>query len=52
MIDPTHALPIMRQAQLLDVSRSSVYYRPQPTSDADLALMRRIGIYVVSIAQT
>jgi len=42
MIDPTHPLPIMRQAQLLDVSRSSVYYQPQPTSDCDLALMRRI----------
>ena len=42
MIDPTHALPIVRQAQLLELSRSSVYYRPQPTSDADLALMRRI----------
>jgi putative transposase len=42
MIDPTHPLPIVRQAQLLDVSRSSVYYAPQPTSDADLALMRRI----------
>ena len=32
----------MRQAQLLELSRSSVYYRPQPTSDADLVLMRRI----------
>jgi putative transposase len=42
MIDPAHALPIVRQAQLLELSRSSVYYRPQPTSDADLALMRRI----------
>jgi putative transposase len=42
MIDPAHRLPIVRQAQLLDLSRSSVYYRPQPTSDADLALMRRI----------
>ena len=42
MIDPTHALPIVRQAQLLDVSRSSVYYQPQPVSDADLRLMRRI----------
>ena len=42
MIDPTHALPIVRQAQLLDLSRSSVYYLPQPTSEADLALMRRI----------
>jgi putative transposase len=42
MIDPSHRLPVARQAQLLDVSRSSVYYRPQPTSAADLALMRRI----------
>jgi putative transposase len=42
MIDPAHRLPIVRQAQLLDVSRSSTYYRPQPTSDADLALMRRM----------
>jgi putative transposase len=42
MIDPAHPLPIVRQAQLLEVSRSSTYYRPQPTSEADLALMRRI----------
>lgn len=42
MIDPAHRLPIVRQAQLLELSRASVYYRPQPTSDADLALMRRI----------
>ena len=42
MIDPTHELPLVRQARLLDLSRSSVYYLPQPTSEADLALMRRI----------
>jgi putative transposase len=42
MIDGGHDLPIMRQAQLLDLSRSAVYYRPQPTTAADLALMRRI----------
>jgi putative transposase len=42
MIDSTHSLPIVRQAQLLDLSRSSVYYRPQPTPEADLALMRRL----------
>ena len=35
-------LPIVRQAQLLDLARSTVYYVPQPTADADLALMRRI----------
>jgi len=42
MIDPTHALPIVRQAQLLELSRSSVYYLPQATPEAELALMRRI----------
>ena len=42
MIDLSQRLPIVRQAQLLDVSRSSVYYRPRPTSEVDLALMRRI----------
>ena len=42
MIDKTHDLPLVRQVQLLDVSRSSVYYRPQPTPESDLRLMRRI----------
>jgi putative transposase len=32
----------MRQCELLDVCRSSLYYQPKPTSAADLALMRRI----------
>jgi putative transposase len=39
MIDRSHPLPVKRQAEILDLSRSSVYYRPQPTNDADLALM-------------
>ena len=42
MIDRTHELPVVRQVQLLDLSRSSVYYQPQPTPEADLRLMRRI----------
>ena len=32
----------MRQCELLDLCRSSLYYRPKPLSDTDLALMRRI----------
>ena len=32
----------MRQCELLDVCRSSLYYRPPPVSAADLALMRRL----------
>jgi putative transposase len=42
MIDTDHRLPVVRQAQLLELSRSSVYYLPRPTSSEDLALMRRI----------
>jgi putative transposase len=42
MIDRMHALPVNRQAELLELSRSAVYYRPVPISDDDLALMRRI----------
>ncbi len=42
MIDRDHELPIKRQATLAGISRSSVYYQPQPTSPEDLALMRRI----------
>jgi putative transposase len=42
MIDRQHQLPITRQAELLGMSRSSVYYLPRPVSEADLALMRCI----------
>ena len=42
MIDRDHELSITRQAKLLNISRGTVYYLPQPTSSADLALMRRI----------
>src|SRR5215210_3457511 len=42
MIARNHALPIKRQAQLLSIGRSTVYYRPRPVSDADLQVMRRI----------
>lgn len=42
MIDATHDLSINRQAELLAISHSNVYYLPRPTSEADLMLMRRI----------
>jgi putative transposase len=42
MIDPSHGLPVARQASLLEVSRSSVYYLPQPTPEPDFVLMRFI----------
>jgi len=42
MIDRQHRLPVVRQCQILEIARSSVYYVPQPISAADLALMRQI----------
>ena len=42
MIDRDHRLPVKRQAELLGISRGSVYYQPLAVSEAELALMRRI----------
>ena len=42
MIDRGHDLPITKQAEVLRVSRSSVYYTPRPVPEADLAIMRRL----------
>ena len=42
MIDREHDLPIVRQAEALNISRGSVYYLPRPVPDADLAIMRRL----------
>jgi putative transposase len=42
MIDRDHDLPITKQAEVLRISRGSVYYLPRPVPAADLALMRRL----------
>jgi putative transposase len=42
MIDREHDLPITKQAEVLKLSRSIVYYLPRPVSPADLAIMRRL----------
>ncbi len=42
MIDPENKLSIQKQSKLLKVSRSSVYYKPQPLSEDELKLMRAI----------
>ena len=42
MIDREHDLPITRQAEVLNISRGSVYYLPRPAPEADLAIMRRL----------
>jgi putative transposase len=53
MINATHELSLTRQAELLDLSRSSLYYRPAPASEADLRLMRRMDeLHLVSCCLT
>jgi putative transposase len=42
MIDRGHDLPLVRQADLLRLSRSTLYYEPRPVPAAELAIMRRI----------
>jgi putative transposase len=42
MINPNHDLSLTRQAELLQLSRASIYYEPVGISKADLKLMRRI----------
>jgi len=42
MINPEHKLSLTRQAQLLDLSRASLYYEPVGVCEADLQLMRRL----------
>ncbi|MBW8854201.1 MAG: IS3 family transposase [Bradyrhizobium sp.] len=42
MIDREHHLSITRQAEVLQISRGSIYYLPRPVPDADLAIMRRL----------
>jgi putative transposase len=42
MIDRKHDLPITKQAEVLRISRGSVYYLPRPVPAADLAIMRRL----------
>ncbi len=42
MIERGAEVAVKRQAELLELSRSSVYYTPRPLSQRDLELMRRI----------
>lgn len=43
MIDREHDVSITRQAEVLKISRGSVYYLPRPVPSADLAIIRRLG---------
>lgn len=42
MIDRKHDLSISKQAEVLNISRGSVYYLPRAVSASDLEVMRRL----------
>jgi putative transposase len=42
MIDRDHKLPVVRQREILQLARSTAYYKAKPTSSEDLALMCRM----------
>jgi putative transposase len=42
MIDRGHALSVTKQAEVVGIARSTVYYLPRPVSAEDLALMQQI----------
>ncbi len=42
MIDREHDLPITKQAEVLGISRGSVYYLPRSVSATELEVMRRL----------
>ena len=42
MIDKEDALPVTRQCEILELSRSGIYYNPAPISARDMELMRQI----------
>ena len=42
MINRDHKLPLSRQAELLDISRGTIYYKSRDVSVADLNIMRRL----------
>jgi hypothetical protein len=43
MSDREHDLSITKQAEILKISRGSVYYLPRPVSSADLEIMRQLA---------
>ena len=49
MINVEHELSLTRQAELLSLSRASLYYTPVEVSDADLRLMRRCSPLPVQV---
>jgi transposase InsO family protein len=49
MIDRDHELPLIRQADLLGLSRGSLYYQPRAVPAADLAVDRANQVWAMDI---
>ena len=47
MIDRTHALKVSRQCELLDLQRSTFYYKERADHSKSLELMRKMGIHAI-----
>ncbi|MDA3495964.1 IS3 family transposase [Acinetobacter bereziniae] len=47
MIDKTHQLSVPQQSQLIQINRSTLYYKPKEISSTDLSLMRLMGIHAL-----
>jgi putative transposase len=41
MIDKTHQLSVRQQSQLIQINRSTLYYKPKEISSTDLSWMRQ-----------
>ena len=47
-IDPTQVLPVTHQCRVLSISRASVYYKAQDTSEEELSLMKQLDVLHLS----
>jgi putative transposase len=45
MINRDHKLPLARQAELLNISRGTIYYKSRDVSIADLNIMRPLDAF-------
>ena len=50
MIDRTHDLPITKQAEVLNISRGSVYYLPRPVLTLERSKDRLSLVYPLDLA--
>ena len=52
LVESKQTLSLARQCEIMDVSRSGLYYQPKPTSEKDLAIMNRLDEIYTDISPT